>query len=111
MCVQWGSSISRKFHVTNGVKQWGIFSPKLFNFYMDDLSVRLSDINVDGSIGGKRINLLLYADVVCLLSLSSEGMQNIIDICSTFAIEHDLTINYVTANSNIWKWWDAIVYV
>ena len=93
MCVQWGSSISRKFHVTNGVKQGGILSPKLVNFYMDDLSVRLSEINVGGSIGGKRINHLFYADDVCLLSLSSEGMQNILDICAKYAIEHDLIFN------------------
>ena len=40
--------------VSNGVKQGGILSPKLFNFYMDELSVRLSVINVGGSIGGKK---------------------------------------------------------
>ena len=67
MCVQWGSSISRKFHVTNGVKQGGILSPKLYNFYMDDLSVRLSEINVGDSIGGKRINHLFYADDVVVV--------------------------------------------
>ena len=53
--------------MTNGVKQGVILSPKLFYFYMDDLSVRLSEINVGGSIGGKRINHLFYADDVCLL--------------------------------------------
>ena len=79
--------------MSNGVKQGGILSPKLFNFYMDDLSVRLSKINVDGSIGGKRINHLCYAYDVCLLSLSSEGMQNILDICAKYAIEHDLIFN------------------
>ena len=42
--------------VSNEVKQGGILSPKLFNLYMDDPSVRLSVINVGGIIGGKRIN-------------------------------------------------------
>ena len=60
---------------------------------MDDLSVRLSEINVGSGIGGKRINHLFYADDVCLLSLSSEGMQNILDICDKYAIEHDLIFN------------------
>ena len=92
MCVQWGSSISINFHVSNGVKEGGILSPKLFNFYIDDLSVRLSEINVGDSIGGKVINHLLYADDVCLLSLSSEGMQNILDICAKYAIEHGTAI-------------------
>ena len=60
---------------------------------MDDLSVRLSEINVDGSIGRKRTNHLVYADDVCLLSLSSEGMQTILNICAKSAIEHDLIFN------------------
>ena len=38
MCVQWGKSLSAEFCVTNGVKQGGLVSPKLFNVYMDDLS-------------------------------------------------------------------------
>ena len=42
MCVQWGNSISSKFSVGNGVKQGGILSPKLFNVYVNDLSVKLS---------------------------------------------------------------------
>ena len=52
-----------------------------------------SEINVGGSIGGKRIDQFLYADDVCLLSLSSEEMQNILDICAKYAIEHDLIFN------------------
>ena len=39
MCVRWGSSVSSKFTVSNGVRQRGILSPFLFNTYMDDLSV------------------------------------------------------------------------
>ena len=41
MCVRWGSSVSSKFTVSNGVRQGGILSPFLFNIYMDDLSVNL----------------------------------------------------------------------
>ena len=41
----------------------------------------------------EKINHLFYADDVCLLSLSSEGMQNILDICAKYAIEHDLIFN------------------
>ena len=65
------------------IENWKTNCFKNFNF----------KINVGGSIGGKRINQLFYADDVCLLSLSSEGMQNILDICAIYAIEHDLIFN------------------
>ena len=43
MCVRWGSSVSSKFTVYNGVRQGGILSPFLFNIYMDDMSVNLKE--------------------------------------------------------------------
>ena len=38
MCLKWGSYISRYFYVSNGVRQGGILSPKLYSVYVDDLS-------------------------------------------------------------------------
>ena len=37
MSVRWGCSISKGFNVTNGVRQGGVISPKLFNVYIDGL--------------------------------------------------------------------------
>ena len=87
MYVQWRSSFSRNFHVTNGVKQGGILSPKLFNFYMDDLSVRLSEINVGGSIGGKRINHFMQMMCAFLVSHQKECK-----IFSTFVLNMPLNM-------------------
>ena len=62
MTVRWGVCISDSFKVTNGVRQGGILSPQLFNIYIDGLSDILNKSSVGGSIGGKRINHMLYAD-------------------------------------------------
>ena len=62
MSVRWGYSISNVFNVTNGVRQGGILSPKLFNIYIDGLSNILNNSSIGGSLGGKRINHMLYAD-------------------------------------------------
>ena len=43
--------------------------------YMDQLSIRLNRSGIGGDIGGHLINHLCYADDLCLISLSSAGMQ------------------------------------
>ena len=65
----------------------------LFNVYMDDLSIKLNQSGIGVIIGGHLINYLFYADDWCLISLSSVGMQKLLDMCSTYAIEHLLTYN------------------
>ena len=62
MSVRWGYSISNVFNVTNGVRQGGILSPKLFNIYIDGLSNILNNSLIGGSLGDKRINHILYAE-------------------------------------------------
>ena len=75
MTVSWDVCISDSFKVTNGVRQGGILSPQLFNIYIDGLSDILNKSCVGGFIGGKRINHILYADDLCIVSLSSTGLQ------------------------------------
>ena len=93
MHLRWGTTTTTPFVVTNGVKQSGISSPMLFNVYMDYLSIKLNQSGIGGVIGGHLINHLCYADNLCLISLSSAGMQKLLDMCSTYATEHLLTYN------------------
>ena len=82
-----------RFFVANGVKQGGIISPILFNIYMDDLSMHLNSSGLGGYLGTAFINHLCYADDLCLISLSSSGMQQLLHICNTYAAEHQLLYN------------------
>ena len=66
MTVKWGHCISNSFNVTNGVRQGGVLSPQLFSVYIDGLSDILNKSTIGGSLGGKRINHLLYADDLCI---------------------------------------------
>ena len=93
MCIRWGNAISPSFTVSNGVKQGGIISPILFNVYMDGLSVLLNSSNIGGQIGYTFLNHLCYADDLCLISLSSAGMQKLLNLCSKYAVDHSLTYN------------------
>ena len=84
MIVQWGSYLSNIFFVTNGVRQNGILSPMLFNIYIDSLSDILSNSTIGDSIGGIRVNHMLYADDLCIISLSSAGLQQLLVHCDNY---------------------------
>ena len=52
--VKWGTSTSVYFTASNGVRQGGILSPRLFSLYIDDLSTLLADTQVG-----------CYVDTIC----------------------------------------------
>ena len=97
MCVRWGNSTSPDFLVGNGVKQGGIISPILFNIYMDELSMHLNSSGIGSylGVGTAFINHLCYADDLCLISLSSSGMQQLLHICNEYAAEHQLIYFFI----------------
>ena len=94
MTVRCGHCISNSFNVTNGVRQGGVLSPQLFNVYINGLSDILNKSTIGGSLAGKRINHLLYADDLCIVSLSSAGLQHLLSICAyQYCASHSLTFN------------------
>ena len=93
MTVRWGHCISNSFNVTNGVRQGGVLSPQLFNVYIDGLSDILNKSTIGGTLGGKPINHLLYADDLCIVSLSSAGLQQLLSICDQYCASHSITFN------------------
>ena len=93
MVVRCGTTISTQFTVVNGVKQGGIISAILFNMYMDDLSIALNNSGIGGYLGDAFLNHLCYDDDICLISLSSSGMQQLLNICQNYATNHQLLYN------------------
>ena len=91
--VKWGHCISNSFNVTNGVRPGGFLSSQLFNVYIDGMSDVLNKSTIGGSLDGKRINHLLYADDLCIVSLSSAGLQQLLPICDQYCASHSFTSN------------------
>ena len=91
--VRWGSTFSAPFSVSNGVRQGGVLSPVLFNVYMDNLSEALNMTNVGCMINNTHINHLMYADDLVLLAPSMRALQTLLDTCSTYAEDNDITYN------------------
>ena len=94
MYVRWGSTLSTAFQVTNGVRQDGILSPMLFNSYVNDLSIRLTNSGIGGTFGGTFVNHMTYAEDLCIVSLSSSVLQTLLNICTDYGALHDIKFCY-----------------
>ena len=66
--VKWGTKVSHKFGVQNGVKQGGVLSPILFAVYMDGLFKRLQECGYGCRIGRHYVGGMGYADDLELLA-------------------------------------------
>lgn len=60
---------------------------------MNELSVKLSNSGVGGTLINTLINHLMYADDICLIAISSAGLQKLLNMCNVFAEENDLIFN------------------
>ena len=93
MCIKWGQSTSHFFTVSNGVRQGGILSPRLFVVYVDDLSKQLSDARLGCFIRHQCINHVMYAEDICLLAPSALGLQKLLEMCYDFSQDNDIIFN------------------
>ena len=57
------------------------------------LAYNLVKTGIGGSIDGKFVNHMIYADDLCVISLSSSGLQSLLNICTDYCQLHDLTFN------------------
>ena len=93
MCVRWGKLLSDTFKVSNGVRQGGILSPRLFNVYMDELSTELNKLNIGCAIGEILINHLMFADDIVLISPSTYGLKVLLEVCQKYGIKCNILFN------------------
>ena len=94
MCVRIGDEITEYFDINQGVRQGDILSPLLFNIFMSDFNEYIKE--AEGKLelnASKSLNALIWADDILLLSHSKEGMDQILEILSTFCIKNRLTLN------------------
>ena len=90
--VRWNSVYSREFKACAGVRQGSILSPILFNVYVDDLIVQLSNSGYGCHIGCSFMGCR-YADDLLLMSPSIIGMQHLLDLCTVYGRLHNIIFN------------------
>ena len=95
MCIKLGKANYDYFKVSNGVRQGGELSPKLFAIYIDDLSNELALCKSECYISEQCMNYVIYADDICLLAPKAIDLQQMLDVCFNFSICNDIIFNPV----------------
>ena len=60
---------------------------------MDDLSRQMSDFGTGFIMGNTLINHFMYADDLAIISPSSAGFQQLLNVCSDYGVKFDIKYN------------------
>ena len=92
--IQWSGVLSDNFDICNGVRQGCVLSPILFGVYIDELSLCLRSVNI-GCRLSNRLLIICYSLMMHFFAPSAKDLQQLLDICSKFALSHNVVFNVV----------------
>ena len=89
MRIKWNAAIPGSFYTSNSVKQGGVLSPLLFNVYLDELILLLTEQGVGCHMNGMFVGDFCHADDVTLLAPTGMALNAMLDTCTRFADAHN----------------------
>lgn len=92
-CIRWQGHFSEQFGMGNGTRQGAVLSPLLFNRYLRELILEVSQTKLGCCIGNLFMNILVYADDIVILTPSWLSMQKILNIVHKHAMTLDMSCN------------------
>ena len=88
--VRWNGVISSIFTMHNGVRQGAILSAIAYCFYCEELFILLESRRSGCWINGYFLGLLGYSDDNICLAPSLNALQDMLETCESYAMEHNL---------------------
>ena len=70
-----------------------MLSPSLFSLYMDELVVKLRKLGLGCHISGVFFGAALYADDLVLLAPSRSALQQMLQLCEEYSLDHNLAFS------------------
>jgi hypothetical protein len=81
-------------NIINGVKQGGIISPFLYNFFINDLIVNIDKLQLGlNFFNTLNLSIACFADDTFLLSDNLKNMQTMLNICNDYGIDNHIIYN------------------
>ncbi|RNA40614.1 RNA-directed DNA polymerase from mobile element jockey-like [Brachionus plicatilis] len=94
MIVNNEDEYSSLFKTTLGVRQGGIMSPKLFSIYLDHLIKQIESLDLGIKLNqSKKIDIVVYADDILLLSSTKKGLQIQLEIIQQYGEANEIKYN------------------
>ena len=91
--IKVGNKLTKPFNAYRGVRQGCVLSPLLFNIYVNDLPRSFDKSCSPVMLEDLKINCLMYADDILLLSETEEGLKQCIDKLCLYNKKWRLNIN------------------
>lgn len=85
--------ISSRFDIKCGVKQGGILSPYLFNFFINDLIEECIEKNIGAKFEQLNLSIIVYCDDILLISPIEKHLQILINICGEYGYSWGIKFN------------------
>jgi len=71
--------------IERGVKQGGVLSPQLFNFYINDLLERIQNTGLGIRCGNTNLPIMGYCDDMQILANLISELQKLVDMCNEYS--------------------------
>ena len=91
--VRYNDQQTSTFAISGGVKQGGILSPFLFNFFIDDLLKGCTDLRLGCKLGRSNVSILAYCDDIVLVSASLGQLRQLLLFCEEYSSRWRMKFN------------------
>ncbi|RNA07626.1 RNA-directed DNA polymerase from mobile element jockey-like [Brachionus plicatilis] len=91
--IENNNEVSTVFKTNTGVKQGGPLSQRLFSIYIEDLVKVIEEGDEGVQIGSTKIDILLYADDILLISSTKKGLQALVTVTENFGEQKSIKFN------------------
>ena len=91
--IKYEDQISDLINTSEGVKQGGILSPHLFNFFMNDLLKECTALDLGANINGINLSILAYCHDILILSPSEGHCKILLKLFEDFSKNWKIDFN------------------